>query len=185
MKIDNLGIIPYSISKLYKKGIKNLIQENDKPIFSINNAIYLLEKGKNSRTRNENKMLSEFLCDNYINFKKIRENGDFSKLEKLVNVIYGEKFLKGNYIIKYGEEGNKFYILLSGSVKITKPIYIKKKIKLLDYIKYLNDLKYNENEVLKYQRLIQKNNENNININDYLDIMNDDILAKKEFEFFF
>ena len=69
MKIDNLGIIPYSISKLYKKGIKNLIQENEKPIFSIKNAIYLLEKGKNSRTRNENKMLSEFLCDNYINFK--------------------------------------------------------------------------------------------------------------------
>jgi hypothetical protein len=124
----NSNIIPYSIDLLFSKNINDKTKEfkNNRKKFSLENAISILSKEKQKRTKQEITILCKFLSDNYEYFKKIKDLGELNKLEKLVSVLDFWVFKKNNVIIKYGDIGDKFYVLLKGSVGVYKPIYIKK-----------------------------------------------------------
>ena len=182
---NDLSIIPYSIDILFKKFSSNSKSNKDKHSFTLQNAIYLLQKGKNSRTKYENKILSDYLCDNYPFFKKLRDSREITTLEQLSNILYIQEYAPEEYIIKYGEKGDKFYILLSGKVAVYKPKYIQKEMKLWDYLELLNTIKIKDKENGKYHRLIEKNNSIDLKIEEILDLKFEDKLSQKNFNFFF
>ena len=55
-------------------------------------------------------------------FKKLTQDSDGKeKIPKIIASLNYECFNKGEHIIHFGEIGDKFYILLSGTVSIYKP----------------------------------------------------------------
>ena len=81
-----------------------------------------------------------------------------SKSEKIVSVLNLEKYNPNQYIMKFGEEGDKFYIVLKGKGALYKPIYNRKEMTLQKYSDIMYDIKYHELDKLKYDRMIEKNN---------------------------
>ena len=160
--MDNNNQVSRSINLLYhkcKKKAKKDIESKvpTKKIISLENAINLLSKNKLSRTKQENKILGHFLAEHFDYFKKLRESGEEQKLGKIMSVLNLEIFKPGQEIIRFGEEGNKFYILINGKVTLFKPIYVQKEMKLKEYISLMEDLKNNPSEDLKYKRINEKN----------------------------
>ena len=155
----NSNIIPYSIDLLFSKNINDKTKEykNNRKKFSLENAISLLSKEKQKRTKQEIIILCKFLSDNYEYFKKIRDLGEPNKLEKLVSVLDLNEYKKNKVIIRYGELGDKFYVLLKGSVGVYKPIYIQKKMYVWDFYNLLLDIKNKDHDITKYNRIIEKN----------------------------
>ena len=176
------NIVPYSISYLFKKLNKNKNTEEilkPKNIHS-NEIIELLSKEKHLRTLTEIKIVSKYLAEKFEYFKKISESGEKNKLEKIVSVLNLEKYEPNQYIIKYGQEGDKFYIILKGKIKISKPIYIEKCITLKEYLEIMYDIKNNENDFLKYNRINDRNSNLNLNVEKLLSIdLLKDTLEKK------
>ena len=182
-----LNIVPYSINYLFKKFNKNTkTEEKIKPkkIHSDELIIELLSKERHLRTLTEIKIISKYLSEKFEYFKKIKESGEKYKLEKIVSVLNLEKYSPNQYIIKYGQEGDKFYIILKGKIKVSKPIYVQKCITLKEYLDMMYEIKNNENDFLKYNRINDKNSSLNLNIEKLLllDLVNDTL--KKKYNFY-
>ena len=145
--------------KLEKKYTKKITKKHIQPKknYSEEYIIYLIQKTEKSRTKNEIRILADYLSEKYDYFKKIKESSEHQKLEKIVSVLHYEIFQKGDPIISYGEEGDKFYILLDGKIQLFKPIYPQKKLTLQEYIIYLNTVKNDDKTGLKFDRIVEKN----------------------------
>ena len=122
---------------------------------------------KNETITNES--LSEYLSSNYPFFEYIKNFGGIEKLNQLIEVLNFEVFEKNQTIINYGDECEKFYILINGLIEIykVKPKIVE--ISLRDYIKYLSKIKDYEKNNSKLERIINQNP----------DINNYDIKKKK------
>ena len=159
--MDNSNPIAASINMLYrkckKKPKKELEIKDKKKVISIEAATALLSKNKVSRTKQENKLLGIFLSEEFTYFTKLRDAGEIQKLEKIVSVLNLEIFKPGESIISFGEEGDKFYILFNGKVSLYKPTYIQKEMKLREYVSLMEDIKDNEENELKFNRMKEKN----------------------------
>ena len=100
--VNDSSLISWSINSLYKKCAKKPKKENQtkpppkKSTTTLEQAIQLLSKHKSLRTKTENKIINNYLSENFSYFKKIRDNGDTSKLEKLIAVLNLETF-KANH----------------------------------------------------------------------------------------
>jgi CRP-like cAMP-binding protein len=125
--------------------------------------IAVISKPKHERTKFDIRMLSQFLCERYNFFKKLKDQSDFEKLEALAGVLNLEYYSKGDKIIRYGEEGTKFYVVLKGSVLVTRPAFREVQWCLKEIIIYLNNLKFNEKDERKLKR-VEEANVNNLNI---------------------
>lgn len=160
--------ISWSIEKLYskvkkkkKKEDKNQNESGPKSIakktISLEHLIELLSKNKMTRSKVENKMIAAYLSTHFTYFQKMKESGESAKMEKLISVLNFEEFRPGEPIIRFGEEGDKFYILLDGQVGIYKPEYVQKIMKLKEYLAIMSDIKYIEIDLLKFNRVNEKN----------------------------
>ena len=181
----NSNIIPYSIDLLFSKNINDKTKEfkNNRKKFSLENAISILSKEKQKRTKQEITILCKFLSDNYEYFKKIKDLGELNKLEKLVSVLDFWVFKKNNVIIKYGDIGDKFYVLLKGSVGVYKPIYIKKTMSVWDFFNLLLDIKNKYNDISKYERIIKKNSFIGLDYDILINLSSEHELMKQEYNF--
>ena len=124
----------------------------------------ILSKEFSKRTLLENNSLINYLTKYFEYFKILSHNDEKELLLQISKVLKFKQIPKNTTIINYKEEIKKLYIIVKGSVSIYKPLLIKKKITLLNYLLYLNKLK-NQNNILKYNRIIEKNKEENIDIN--------------------
>ena len=160
IKNNNYTIIPYSIELLLKRNQNNQKKgiRRERRFYNLDYVIAVLSKDRQKRTRTEINNISIFLGDNYEYFKKIRDLGEPNKLEKLVSVLDLNEYKKNKVIIRFGELGDKFYVLLKGSVGVYKPIYIQKKMYVWDFYNLLLDIKNKDNDITKYNRIIEKNN---------------------------
>ena len=87
-------------------------------------------------------------------FKKLSKESDGKeKIQKLISVLNYEYFNKDEYILKYGEIGDKFYIILSGTVGIYKPSPKNMNMTLHDYVDYLVRIRDWENNPIKFERV--------------------------------
>ena len=59
------------------------------------------------------------------------------KIPKIISVLNYESFRKDEHIIYFGEIGDKFYIILSGTVSIYKPSPKNMNMTLHEYVDYL------------------------------------------------
>ena len=78
----------------------------------------VLSKEKTQRTKIEIKQVTSILSENIDYFKKLKEDGKNAKSEKIVSVLNLEKFHPEQFIMKYGENGDKFYIVLKGKIAL-------------------------------------------------------------------
>ena len=182
---QNSNIITYSIDLLFSKNINDKTKEfkNNRKKFSLENAILILSKDKQKRTKLEIIHLCKFLSENFEYFKKIKDLGESNKLEKLVSVLDFWIFKKNNVIIKYGDIGDKFYVLLKGSVGVYKPIYIKKKMLVWDFFNLLLDIKNKFNDITKYERIIKKNSFIGLDYDILINLSSEHELMKQEYYF--
>ena len=165
MNIPPLNPTAWSINSLYRKThyiTKKLMQSKIqkatiKKAYSQEAIIELLSKDKTKRTKIDIRILSEYLSNKYDYFKKLKENSEYSKLEKLVGVLNFEVFQPDEPIIRFGEEGDKFYILLNGKVNLYKTVYPQKLMTLSEYLTYMQNIVHVEDNQLKFERIKEKN----------------------------
>ena len=85
----------------------------------------LFNKASNARTDQEIQIFAKYLSQKYDYFKKLKNEDSQMKVENLIKIGKLEIYHKGDSIIRYGEIGDKFYIVLDGIVEIFKPKYRK------------------------------------------------------------
>ncbi len=138
----------------------NYTEENIKTIYFI----------LNKYIRNENEI---FILKNYLmGFEKlinvIKNNENFNEIINNLSVyLKCEKMNKNTLLMKYGDKGNKCYILLEGKVSILLPKENKIKISFLNYFKHLILLKILEEEEL-LKNILFENKESKYKIEPYI-----------------
>ena len=142
-------------SNIFINSIYNYLYKN---IMNYDNLIYLLNKYKTKISSNFGKMISEFLSLRFDCFKSIKNTfGGPLKLIKLCEFLKLEKFKKGEVVYDIDTYENKYFLLLKGNIEVYQRSFIKEKMKIGDFINYLKDIKYKENNCFKLNRIIQKN----------------------------
>ena len=131
---DNLGNLR-QITKA--KTHFNKDQKSDKNI-TKQDVFDFFRKGLTMRSNKEVIIFAKYLSENYQYFKKIKAEDSQLKVEQITRICRLEKIYKNESIINYGEIGDKFYIVLEGMTM-------------------LNKIKNNENNLLKYERIKEKN----------------------------
>lgn len=152
-------------------------------IYSSSFIYSILEKSKLSRTKIEIRILTEYLSSKFEYFKKLRTQ-DALKCEKLVSVLNIESFKENTPIINYGEEGDKFYIVLDGTVGVYKPIYIEKIMTVNQYYSYMTNIKFQENNYLKLRRITEKNSHFNFDLDALEKLDQDSYFMRKKLKFY-
>lgn len=176
-----------SLSRLNKKQKQKFPTKTaNKKIYQKEHILELLAKPKLQRTKIDIRNISEYLANKYDFFIKLKETSDVLKLEKICSVLNLERFAPGEEIINYGEEGDKFYIVLEGLVGVYVPIYPQKRMMINDYVDYMKQIIQREQNELKYQRINEKNAECKIDIQLLISISSTSTLAagKREMNFF-
>jgi len=133
--------------------------ENKKKILSKEYVFNFLAKNPTSRTLSEIRNVAEYLSDHYDYFTKLKNEDSQLKVEKLTKICRLEKYLKGESIIKFGEIGDKFYIVLEGIVEIYKPKYVEINETPLDFMNLLIEIKEMDGNDLRYKRIFNKNHD--------------------------
>ena len=129
-----------------------------KNIMNYDHLIYLLNKYKGKISTNFGKMISEFLSLRFDCFKNIKKTfGGPLKLIKLCELLKLEKYKKGDIIYDIDNYENKYFLLLKGNIDVYKRDFIKENMKIGEFINYLKDIKFKENNFFKLNRIIQKN----------------------------
>ena len=176
----------FSVSSMSRNSIKKRKKEEEKEILKTPLEIIkeILNKDKNQRSKQEIKIVNNILCEKIDYFKKLKDDGKNAKSEKIVSVLNLEKYQPNQYIMKYGEDGDKFYIVLQGKVALYKPIYNRKEMTLKQFSDLIYEIKFNEVDMLKYNRLIEKNSHLNLDI-DLLFKLDPNASSLKQKLFFF
>ena len=152
---------------LLKKNLRKPTIINKEYVFSF------LNKNTNSRKEQDISLVAKYLSTNYKYFTNLKNNDSQIKVEKLVKIIKLEIFPPGVNIIRYGDIGDKFYIVLEGNVEVYKPIYEPIFVTNNEFIQILRNIKYLEKDENKYLRIKNYNKERNFDINDYENISPD------------
>lgn len=79
----------------------------------IQTRMNILQKPANKRTIAESQHVLDLVKD--LKFFKDREIGD-EDLQEITKVLSFEKFAPGDIIINFGEQGDKFYVIIQGFV---------------------------------------------------------------------
>ena len=134
-----------------KKTVMNIRTTNE---LDLNEVIELLKIPTQKRTKYDIRSMQNYMLKNIEYFQKLNEESDGSeRIPKIIQVLSYECFKKDEYIINFGEIGDKFYILLSGTVSIYKPSPINMNMTLYDYVKYLVKIRDVEKNLLKFERV--------------------------------
>ena len=146
--------------------------------------IEILKKEKNQRTKLEIKHVTNLLGEKIEYFKKLKDDNQLAKSEKIVSLLNLEKYNPNQYIMKFGEEGDKFYIVLTGKVALYKPTYNRKEMTLQQYSDLMYDIRYHELDTLKYDRMLEKNSHLKIDV-EILFKLDSNAQSLKQISYFF
>ena len=126
---------------------------------TLDNLELLFDNSNFENNKINKSSLSEYLSSNYPYFKYIKNSFGLEKLNQIIEIINYEVYEKNQIIIKYGEEVNKFYILLNGLIEIYKTKSKVVYLTLREYIDYLLKVKNLEKNNLKLERIMNQNPE--------------------------
>ena len=148
--IDNLCPITKTKTNFNKD------QKSEKGI--TNQEVYdFFKKGITMRSKREVINFAKYLSENYQYFKKMKADESQLKVEQIAKICRLERKSKSESIINFGEIGDKFYIVLEGIVEVYRPKYIDMELYPGEFMNMLNKIKNNENNILKYERIKEKN----------------------------
>ncbi len=182
-KISIIDIEIKRISKIIKTEIENkknlnqIILNKNENIEEL--VFYALLKYKNN---NEEKILISYYISN--NFPKLIDLINKSKINFSLNDIFylissnlhREDYKKNYILFRYGDYGNEFYLILKGKINIIVKndyfiemnyyeyfkyiefLYKIKEYEIINYILEMNKFIFNKNEIEKYLKLNENNN---------------------------
>ena len=134
--------------------------EQKQKTIKIDTTLYLFfNKPLKFRTDSDIKKISKYLSQNYTYFINLKSTKDFNlqKIEKIIKYAKLETIPEKTTIFNYGEQGDKFYILLTGSVTLYKPAYKEEHLTPYEFYEILQRIKEKERDILQYQRILDKN----------------------------
>ena len=164
---------PMKILKSIKKILKSpktLPSKNLSPRNSIieestlPNTIKILKKSKLSRNRKEIKIIGEYLSKNFEFFKRIKRQTNSLQYEKAITCLKYEEYKENESIIYYGDEGDKFYVLIEGKLSLYKPKYYQQEMTLREYVNYLKECDKQDPTGNMQRRIIDSNSLLNISV---------------------
>ena len=118
--------------------------------------VKLLQLDKEKKTKDDIKILKDYLSSHYDYFKTLLKQSE-ERFLKLIPSLKYETFKANERIMNFGDEGDKCYILLTGSVGIYKPFPITKRMTLRQYVEYLSEIKEGKNNKAKFERILNYN----------------------------
>ena len=126
---------------------------SDKTLISFFNKL------SKNRKESDIRKISKYLSKNYTYFINLKSAKDSNpqKIEKIIKYAKLEEFPPNSLIFNYGDPGDKFYILLKGSVSLYKPEYKEVLLTPYEFYEELKHIKETEMDLLKYKRVIEKN----------------------------
>ena len=96
------------------------------------------------------------------NFTSIKDTGYYEQLKKISSTIIYDKFNKNRIVVKFGDEGKKFFLILKGEVQVILPNKRSIILQQREFKRYLLLLYiYKEFEMLKLVIKENKVNQNN------------------------
>ena len=144
----------------YVKNDINFIPEINEEDSEINENIdeysYLiktLHKSKDNRTKEDQSRINSYLCNNIEFIKNYTKHIDEETLQKITGSINYKHFPSDYKIYSYGDEIDKLYMILKGSISIIKPVTTTKSMSLRDYVEYLKRIREIEKDEMKFQRI--------------------------------
>ena len=163
MKIQlNKQKIPFKNKATFNHKIKEEEDENNDVRDEYKDLIKTLQKNKNSRTRKDQARINSYLCKNINYFKNYSKLIEEEALEKITGIVNYKHFPAEYKIYTCGDDVDKLYILLKGSIKILKPVTITKSMSLRDYVEYLTKIRDEEKNEVKFKRIQDYNKKVNI-----------------------
>ena len=166
-----------NISKtLIKRMEEEKIKLNEIPFIKDTNTFKLLLYSIHKKKKLEHDIL--FISHYLTSFKNIidliNENKtliDSTKiLSELSNNIKIEKKINKSIICKYGDIGDKFYLILQGSISVIVKKEIQIEMTEYEYYLYLKNLKnYSENELIEDNLKLNKFQYDNIKMKNYIE----------------
>ena len=158
-----------------KRKIKSLINENKLSLKNIlnnesNNKEYIytiLEKNPKNRKEKDIINVADYLSKNYQYFQNIKGDSKL-KVENLAKIARIKICYPGESIIRYGEIGDKFYVVMEGKIQIYKPMYEGVQMTPNEFIKYINNIQLIEKDEDKYSRLKEFNKNKNFDLDKYM-----------------
>ena len=163
MKIQlNKQKIPFKNKATFNHKIKEEEDENNDVRDEYKDLIKTLQKNKNSRTRKDQARINSYLCKNINYFKNYSKLIEEEALEKITGIVNYKHFPAEYKIYTCGDDVDKLYILLKGSIKILKPVTITKSMSLRDYVEYLAKIRDEEKNEVKFKRIQDYNKKVNI-----------------------
>ena len=163
MKIKlNKQKIPFKNKATFNHKIKEEEDENNDVRDEYKDLIKTLQKNKNSRTRKDQARINSYLCKNINYFKNYSKLIEEEALEKITGIVNYKHFPSEYKIYACGDDVDKLYILLKGSIKILKPVTITKSMSLRDYVEYLAKIRDEEKNEVKFKRIQDYNKKVNI-----------------------
>jgi CRP-like cAMP-binding protein len=138
--------------KFSTKSSKHIIYKTEDVEDLFHSCIEIINKPASTRSSSETNIVMQYLLflSEFIKILKNANDKYFNELLKSVSLCLTHKFLPKNHILfKYGEKGNKFYIILKGKVAILVPRCEKVLMSEEEYVKYLLRLRRSgETEIL-------------------------------------
>ena len=130
--------------------------------------IKILSKNIDKRTEEEIRIVSRYFSEHYQYFIKLKSNKDFGlqRIERIIKYAKLETHPQDEIIFNYGELGDKFYILLKGSVALYKPEYYEEYLTPIEFSNLLINIRDVDLDYIKYERLIEKNNHLSFKVRD-------------------
>ena len=158
-----------------KRKIKSLINESKLSLKNIlnnesNNKEYIytiLEKNPKNRKEKDIINVADYLSKNYQYFQNIKGDSKL-KVENLAKIARIKICYPGESIIRYGEIGDKFYVVMEGKIQIYKPMYEGVQLTPIEFIKYMNNIQLIEKDEDKYSRLKEFNKNKNFDLDKYM-----------------
>ena len=158
-----------------KRKIKSLINENKLSLKNIlnnesNNKEYIytiLEKNPKNRKEKDIINVADYLSKNYQYFQNIKGDSKL-KVENLAKIARIKICYPGESIIRYGEIGDKFYVVMEGKIQIYKPMYEGVQMTPNEFIKYMNNIQLIEKDEDKYSRLKEFNKNKKFDLDKYM-----------------
>ena len=148
-----------SNTKLYLKNssINSKIEEEEiietENLDQYEELIKLLKIPKISRTKKEYFKINKYLCNNIEFFKNLSNQIEEPVLRKITGIINYQRLPSEYKIYSYGDDVDKFYFILKGSVKILKPTPVQKSMSFRDYVEYIVNIRDIEKNELKFKRI--------------------------------
>ena len=148
--VDDINIDEEIEKERMKKNQK--LKEKEK----LNQIIKILKIEKEKKSKDDIKELKDYLSSHYDFFRNLLKQSE-ERFLKLIPVLNFESFEANERIVNFGEEGDKCYVLLKGSVGIYKPFPITKRMTLKQYVEYLANVRDEEKNKVKFERILNYN----------------------------